>query len=178
MPLVALDLRVKGGRHFRALGTTHKKVVGEVLLETAKFWHRDLLPAHFGPRNKSKYKMADRSKLYLEKIKPHVGVGLGRFRLLMLNDRSQRSLRSLVKFIATSRKVTVRMEAPGYFVTPFIGSWVDPKSGKVRQIRKQPDKVSEVVRVDTEDHNLIEHFARRRLFSVAQLAHQLAAFGD
>jgi hypothetical protein len=70
--------------------------------------------------------------------------------------------------------MTVRMTAPSYFDRPFIGSWVDPKSGKRKTVRRQPDKPGEVTRVDAEDAADIRAFAADRLQNLLDLNDRLS----
>lgn len=163
MPAVILDMRVIDRSQFVGLSTTYAKIRRQAMLETAQRWHTEIFPAHFGGSNRQKYRLAPRKPLYLQKIKPQAGVGEGRFRDLVLVGRSQRALRNLVRITGTSNRVVVRMNAPGYFVRPFVGTWVDPKTGKRRSITRQPNKPDEVTRWDSFDRGRLRQIAARHL---------------
>ena len=173
MPGIILDLQTRPRRRLVGLQQSYAKVIGEVLRRTAEHWHREIFPRHFGARNRSKYQFAPRSKLYTDKIKRLEGVGVGKFRDMVLRGPSQIMLRNLVQITGTGRRVTVRMQAPQYFDKPFIGSYVDPKTGKRKTITRQPDKPDEVTRVDPEDAADIRKFAADRLQNALDLNDRL-----
>jgi len=174
MTAIILDLQTRPRRRLIGLQTTHSKAVAEVLRRTAEHWHREIFPRHFGGRNRSKYQFAPRSQLYTEKLKKFQGRGIGRFRDMILKGSSQFMLRNLAQITGTARRMTVRMTAPSYFDRPFIGSWVDPKSGKRKTVRRQPDKPGEVTRVDAEDAADIRAFAADRLQNLLDLNDRLS----
>lgn len=174
MPAIILDLQTRPRRRLIGLQTTYSKAVAEVLRRTAEHWHREIFPRHFGGRNRSKYQFAPRSQLYTEKLKKFQGRGIGKFRDMILKGSSQFMLRNLAQITGTARRMTVRMTAPAYFDRPFIGSWVDPKSGKRKTVRRQPDKPGEVTRVDAEDAADIRAFAADRLQNLLDLNDRLS----
>ena len=163
MPAVILDMRVIDRSAFHGLATTYAKLRRQAMLETAQRWHREVFPAHFGGNNRQKYRLTPRTEVYVTKIKPNAGVGEGRFRDLVLGGRSQRALRNLVRITGTSNRVVVRMQAPAYFTRPFIGSWIDPNTGKRRSITRQPNKPDEVTRWDSFDRQKLRQIAARQL---------------
>jgi len=173
MPGIILDLQTRPRRRLVGLQQTYGKLIAEIVRNTAQHWHREIFPRHFGARNRSKYNFAPRSRLYTEKIKRFAGVGEGKFRDLVLSGASQRALRNLVQITGTSKRAVVRMSAPSYFDRPFVGSWIDPKSGRRKTVTRQPDKPAEVLRIDPEDAADIRRFAGDRLQNALELNDRL-----
>ena len=161
MPGIILSLRTVDRSCLKELSLSYKKLCKETLLATAKQWHAQIFPRHFGPTNRGKYHYTPRTLTYLTKIKRLHGVGEGRFRDQVLVGKSARRLKTMAKFSATGNQATVRMEAPAYFVNPFVGSWVDAKTGKVK--RRQPNKPDEVTRKDVTDREELRRFSARHL---------------
>ena len=174
MPAVILDLQTRPRKRLVGLQQSYSKLIAEVVRRTAEHWHREIFPRHFGARNRGKYQFAPRSRLYTEKIKKFQGQGVGKFRDMVLKGSSQFQMKNLVQIAGTARRIVVRMQAPGYFDKPFIGSWVDPKTGKRKTVRRQPDKPGEVTRVDAEDAADIRQFAADRLQNALDLNDRLS----
>lgn len=163
MPGVILSLRTVDRSVLKEIGTTYARLIKTVLYDTATHWHREIFPAHFGPQNQGKYRYAPRTQVYLQKIKRALGVGEGKFRIQVLQGKSGRQLRNLVRITGSSRQATVRMQAPGYFTNPFVGSWVDHKTGKIRRVTRQPNKPEEIVRKDGFDREKLRKYSALRL---------------
>lgn len=160
MPAIILDLRSRGGKFFRGLPTTKARLAREVLLAMATYWHRDIFPRHFSGRNRSKYQFEKRNERYLTWIKKQQGRGKGRFYDLSFSGESERSMRSLASVRVTGSRAVVRMTAPRHFTNPFVGSYINPKTGQRKTIRRQPDMAGEATRVDAEDTRDLRSAAR------------------
>jgi hypothetical protein len=174
MTLAILDLKTRPRKRLVGLQTTYTKLVGEVMRRTVQHWHREIFPRHFGARNRSKYNFAPRSRLYTEKIKRFEGQAEGKFRDLVLKGWSKFMLTNMEQITGTAKRLTVRMHAPFYFDKPFVGTWVNPKTGKRKTITRQPDKVAEVTRFDAEDFEDIRAFAAARLQNALDLNDRLS----
>lgn len=134
------------------------------LRDTAETWHAQLLAKHFSPGAAAGYRFAARSRVYKEFIKPHEGTGQGKFVDLLLKGRARRSLQSLYSIVGSKDRATIRMQAPAYFTNPFVGTFTDPKTGKLKRITRQPDKVREVTAVGAGDRQILrDRFADRLL---------------
>jgi len=175
MPGVILDLQTIGRRNFIGLKTTYARLCRQTLHETATFWHKEIFPRHFSTRNITKYGLEKRTEFYLKKLKPKLGVGVGRFRLMMLTGQSRRWMESLGKVGGPGTRVTVRMPAPKHFTNPFIGSFVQPKTGVRKYVSRQPNKVLEVTKFDAEDNADLRRRARWRLAQLLREAREQAA---
>lgn len=172
MPAIILGIRTVDRSAFKGLRLTYAQAVKQTLLDTAKHWHSEVFPAHFGPINQGKYRYAPRSAVYLQKIKRWVGVAEGKFRIQVLKGQSGRWLRNLVTITGTSRQATVRMRAPAYFTKPFVGSWTNPKTGKVHTVRRQPNKPEEITRKDGFDREKLRKFSNLRISQIIYQARQ------
>ena len=175
MPGMILDLQTIGRRNFVGLKTSYAKIARQTLREMAAYWHREIFPRHFSSRNLTKYKIEARTKLYIDKIKPRLGVGVGRFRLMMLTGQSQRWMESLGRVSGPGTRVTVRMPAPRHFTNPFVGTFIQPKTGKRKYVSRQPNKVAEVTRFDAEDNADLRRRGRWRLAQLFREAQRQAA---
>lgn len=172
MPGVILNLRTVDRSVLKQIGLTYARACKATLLDTATYWHREVFPAHFGPINRGKYRYAPRTAVYLQKIKRLHGVGEGKFRIQVLQGKSGRQLRNLVRITATGKQATVRMQAPGYFTNPFVGTWVDHKTGKIKRVTRQPNKPEEIVRKDDFDRQKLRKFSALRLNQLIVQARQ------
>jgi hypothetical protein len=175
MPGIILTLRTVDRSVLKELGLSYARLVKQVLYETAEHWHRNIFPAHFGGQNQGKYQYTPRTAVYLQKIKRLHGVGEGKFRIQVLQGKSGRALRNLVRISGSSRQATVRMSAPGYFTNPFVGSWVDAKTGRVKRVTRQPNKPEEIVRKDTYDREKLRAFSALRLNQLITTARRASA---
>lgn len=133
----------------------------EALREVAWFWHAKILERHFTPGNSSRYRMSARNRLYREVIKKKAGEGQGRFVDLQLKGRSLRWMKAFANVTGTQYQATLRMRPPGYFTKPFIGSFTDRTTGKVKRVTRQPDKPSEVKQISNDDRAMLTRFLRR-----------------
>ena len=163
MPGVILQMTIAYDTPVRGLSRRFGALCKETLTETAAFWQREIFPKHFGPRNRSEYHYEQRNQFYLDVIKKAKGEGEGRFRDEVLSGKSQNWMRFLFKITGTAKKAVVRMNPPGYFTNPFIGSFTDPRTGKQKTITRQPDKPDEVTRVSEDDRRALELLSRTKL---------------
>lgn len=161
--MIILGMKIEDRSLIRGLGRRWTGIVKQSMLDMAAHWHRSIFPQHFGPSNRTLYQFQPRSQVYTKEIKPKAGVGVGRFRDEVLTGRSQRFMQAFVKITGTARKVTVRMNAPGYFTKPFIGTWIDEKTGETKRITRQPDKPDEVTRFSADDRRELREFMGERL---------------
>lgn len=160
---IILGFRVVDRSLLRGLGRRFGKFRKQAMHDMAEFWHREIFPRHFGNSNRSAYGFAPRTPFYLEVIKRRKGVGVGRFRDLVLTGQSRRWMQAFVRISGTAQRVSVRMSPPRYFTNPFIGSFTDPRTGRVKHVTRQPDKPDEVTRFNAEDRRDLRQFLARRL---------------
>lgn len=161
--MVVLGFRITDRSLLRGLGRRFGQFRKQAMLDMAAFWHREVFPRHFGSSNRSAYGFAPRKPLYLDVIKRKKGSGVGRFRDLVLTGQSQRWMQAFVKISGTAQRVTVRMFPPRYFTNPFIGTYTDPRTGRVKRVTRQPDKPDEVTRFNAQDRRDLRLFVARRL---------------
>lgn len=156
--MVILDVRVTEKSQVKLLKKSINRITKEILRETAEEFHRKILPRHFGPANRRKYKHEPRNKVYATDIKKRFGTGQGRFVDNQLNGRTKRRALAFARVTGTSKKATLRVQVPAYFNKPFVGTFRDDQ-GWTRRITRQPDKVAELKRVDNEDKEYLRKFA-------------------
>ncbi len=169
MPLIALDCKITGNTPkgiSRKLPGIYKAMMQSVALA----WHDTLLDRHFTPGNQSRYGYENRNKVYLEEIKKKAGVGQGKYVSDVLKGQSARWLRTFFSITATQRQATLRMTAPTYFTSPFIGSFADPKTGKLKHVTRQPNKPEEVTQLNNDDRASLNKFAQENITSRVELA--------
>jgi hypothetical protein len=159
MPLVVLNCELK--HRPRGMGRRYSRVKKEVLKEVAWHWHAKILERHFTPGNSSRYRMATRNKVYREFIKKEQGTGQGRFVDLLLRGQSLRRMRHFSSVTGTQYYATLTMNTPTYFTRPFIGTFTDPNTGRVKRVSRQPDKPGEVKQISNDDRAMLTRFARR-----------------
>jgi len=113
----------------RGMVKQFRRLVKEGLINlVSNFWHQQVLPGHFKPEAKRKYKYAPRDLKYTRrkaKRKPMAGP-------LEFSGRSKRMLTRTIRVSGTAKKATGAMQAPRYF-------WMTPKN--------HPDKPAEVTAV-------------------------------
>jgi len=113
----------------RGMVKQFRQLVKEGLVNLIKnYWHREILPGHFKPEAKQRYKYAPRSIKYLRykaKRRPMAGP-------LEFSGKSKRQLTRTIRVSGTSKKATGAMTAPGYF-------WMTPKG--------HPNKAEEATKV-------------------------------
>lgn len=159
MPLVILDCKIAGTPPKglgRKMGAIYKASVRGV----AVLWHDTILQGHFTPGNDNRYAFENRNPVYLQDIKSKEGVGQGRYVKDLLKGMSQRWLRTFFSVSGTSKSATVSMTAPTYFTNPFIGTFTDPQSGRLKHVTRQPDKPSEVTQVNENDRAALRRYAQ------------------
>jgi hypothetical protein len=175
MPGIILTLKTVDRSALKGLGLSYARMVKQTLYDTAEHWHKEIFPSHFGPQNQGKYQYAPRTAVYLQKIKRLHGVAEGKFRIQVLQGKSGRALRNLVRISGSSRQATVRMSAPGHFTNPFVGSWVDAKTGRVKRVTRQPNKPEEIVRKSATDREKLRAFSTQRLAQLITTARNASA---
>ncbi len=161
MAFVGLEIDKAARKSLRALGLSLTKMRKELMLDIALFWHTELFPAHFTPGAESRYGYEARTKRYLSFKRSH-GVGQGRYVANIFTGQSRRRMTHIKTITGTSSTATVRMDAPTYFRKPAVGTFTG-KDGRTFTIKRQPDKVSEVTRVNAADLQKIRTFASTRL---------------
>lgn len=169
MPLVIVNCRITGkpptgiGRKMSAIYRTSLRAV-------AGCWHGRILEGHFTNYNDSRYRFDPRNRIYMEEIKKNEGVGGGRYIKDLLKGQSLRWLRTFATISATQHQAVLRMNSPTYFEHPFIGSFVDPQSGRLKNVTRQPNKPNEITQINSADHAMLEKFARGDVTMRAELA--------
>ena len=118
-----------------------------------------MLERHFTPGNDTRYRFEPRNKLYMDQIKRMEGVSQGRFVKEILKGQALRWLRTFAVITGTQTQATIRMTAPTYFEHPFVGSSIDPQSGRLKHCSHQPDKPAEVTQVNEYDREKLKQFA-------------------
>lgn len=170
MPLIILNCKVENRRSIVGLRGKWGKINKHVLQKAAWRWHKEKLESHFTPGNNSRYQMQPRTRFYRTKVKIRRGTGQGKYVDLILSGRSLRALKAFATVSGTATAATLTMKPPGYFTRPFVGSYRDPKTGRQKVIRQQPDKVAELKRISPEDRAWIVRNARRDMKTSVELA--------
>jgi hypothetical protein len=170
--MIVLGFEIVDRSFLRGIGRKVGRIQKESLLAVAEFWHKNLLPRHFTPGNRARYRLAPRSKFYLEKIKPRAGRGQGKFVDLELRGQSRRFMLTFATFTGSKDRITIRMKPPRYFANPFIGSYTDPKTGKTKRITRQPNKPDEVTRTNEEDLAKMRDVMRKKFLQLVTQAKQ------
>lgn len=164
-----LNTEVVDRSGLRGLGRRWGAIQRNALRDTAEHYHRRLFPRHFTPGNTSRYGHTPRSRFYRQVIKPFQGAGQGKFVDLQLKGTSRRAMVHLAKITATKNRATITMRPPNYFTNPFVGV-LRGRGGKLKQIRRQPDKVAEVTRFNDQDRNDLQRYLERRLQTLLKQA--------
>jgi hypothetical protein len=160
---VVLSIKHERDDVTRELPRRWPELAKKTLIDTARHWHDEIFPEHFGPRNRSKYGFEPRRPLYLNVIKQRKGEGIGKYRDEVLTGKAERQMQYLFKITGTSRLVRVRMSPETYFYNPFVGSFTDPQTGRQKIISRQPDKPDEVTRCTEDDKDALREFSAERL---------------
>lgn len=169
MSLVILDIKVIKNS-VRGIGRKLPRIMRDALMGTVQFWHREIMPLHFRSGNRQKYQYERRTNLYLYYIKPEEGVGEGKTTLLVLKGRSPRDAKYLASFTATQHIARCRMNMPTYFTHPFTGSITDPRTGRQRHIRRQPDKPKELRATTMGERQQMIRECKKRIVAGVQAA--------
>jgi len=169
MSLVILGITVKRDS-VRGISRKWPKILRNALLKTVQFWHEKIMPRHFAPGNKHRYKYASRRNFYLHYIKKQEGVGEGKTVLLILKGRSPRDAKYGASFTATQHIAKCSMKMPAYFTHPYIGAVVDPRTGRLRHIRQQPDKPAELKATTLDERDRLGRVYKQHIVSGANAA--------
>lgn len=167
MPLVVLDAKIEN--KVKGLGRAMPAIVRASLREIGVWWHANLLEKHFTPGNESRYGAMPRNQVYMTEIKTGAGVGPGRYVKGTLKGKSLRWMQAMPAITATSHQCVVRMTTPTYFDRPFIGTFIDPESGRLKRITRQPDKPAEATAVNSADRQRMTDVFKSGLELRAQL---------
>jgi len=159
MPLIILDCKITG-KPPKEISRKMPKIYKASLQAVAEFWHSNLLQSHFTPRNDARYQYSPRNKVYLQDIKSQEGVGQGKYVSDLLKGMAARWVRTFATVSGTSKSATIRMTAPTYFEHPFIGSFIDPKNGRMKHVTRQPNKPEEITQVNRDDREALMKFAQ------------------
>ena len=159
---VGLEIDKAARVALKNLGGTLAKGRSQLMKDIALYWHTELFPSHFTPGAESRYGYEARTKNYKDGTKRRKGVGQGKFVANVFSGMSKRWMTNLVKVTGTGKTSTVHMQAPDYFRKPFVGT-VTRSDGTTFTIKRQPDKVAEVTRVNAADLQKVRSFASTRL---------------
>lgn len=159
---VRLEIDKAARAALKNLGGTLAKGRAQLMKDIALYWHTELFPGHFTPGAESRYGYESRTKFYKDGTKRRKGVGQGKFVSNVFTGMSKRWMTNLFKVTGTGNTATVHMQAPAYFRKPFVGV-VTFSSGKKMTVKRQPDKVAEVTRVNAADIQKVRSFASSRL---------------
>lgn len=163
---VGLEIDKAARAALRKLGGTLAKGSKQLMADIALFWHTELFPAHFTPGAEQRFDYEPRTKGYVDGRKRRYGRGQGKYVSNLFTGESRRRMTQLKTITSTSGTATVRMDAPAYFRKPYIGTIQGmTKNGLPYSftIKRQPDKVAEVTRVNAADLQKIRTFASTRL---------------
>lgn len=158
---VSLSIKHVDWSGIRDLPRKYRGIVKEAMLATGEYWHENILPRHFSPAAHGRYNYEQRASKYLKR-KQLVGIGDGKSVYLVLTGMSRRFLMFLYKVSGTSRSFRVRMQAPVYFTSPFVGGIPMPHGGTMN-VRHQPDKPGETSRVSVGDARELQEFTSKRV---------------
>lgn len=167
MPLIVLDAKIDNVA--KGLMRSMPAIIRASLREVGVWWHQNLLEKHFTPGNESRYGAMPRNTLYMQEIKKDEGVGPGRFVKNTLKGKSLRWMAAFPSITATSHQCVVRMVTPTYFDKPFIGTWIDEKTGRLKRVTRQPDKPAEATAVNSQDRESMTNVFKGGLEMRAQL---------
>jgi hypothetical protein len=171
MPLVVLGVKIDRKQVPKDLRGKIPAITRQALRACAGAWHQNVLPRHFTPGNESRYRFDPRNALYMAEIKKEQGEGQGKYVKLLLKGKSQRWLRTFAHITATSHQAVLYMQGPTYFTQPFIGTTVDPETGRQKTITRQPDKPREVVETNDDDRRMLHRTFNDQVTLGMHLAH-------
>jgi hypothetical protein len=167
MPLVVLDARIDNV--VKGLARSMPAILRATLREVGIWWHANLLQSHFTPGNEGRYGNMPRNTLYMQEIKKGAGVGPGRYVKNTLKGKSLRWMQAFPSVTATSHRCVVRMTTPTYFDKPFIGTFIDEETGRLKRVSHQPDKPAEATAVSSGDRERMTNVFKSGLEMRAQL---------
>ena len=170
MPGVVLGYQL--GQDVSDLKREFGKLRKQLLQDVAAQWHLVILPKHFTASNRSRYQHQPRTSVYLKEIKPETGRGQGRFVDQMLGGKSRRFMMAFHKISGTQTQARLTMSPPPYFANPFIGETTSKDGRKIR-VTQQPDKPSEITRLDNQDRDYLRRFAEVRMRNLVRGARSL-----
>lgn len=159
---VGLQIDRQGREALRRLGGSVARGRAMLMKEIAAYWHSEIFPAHFTPGAESRYGYTPRTDAYRSGKKLRYGRGQGKYVSNLFTGESRRRMMHFKTISGTSKTSTIKMESPAYFRKPFVGTFTRP-DGSQATIRRQPDKVDEVTRVNAADLQKIRTFASTRL---------------
>lgn len=139
----------------------------ELMQDIGTFWHHQIMPEHFTPGAETRYGYEKRTEGYLKGEKKRKGIGQGKWVANLLTGRTVRMMTHGATFTPTTRGVTIRMPAPRYFTRPYIGR-ITKADGTVVTIKRQPDKVREVTRVNAKDIQRMNQYGSARIKTICQ----------
>jgi hypothetical protein len=171
MPLIALNVKIDRKQVPRDLRSKIPAITRQALRACAGAWHANVLPRHFTPGNESRYRFDPRNPKYMAEIKREHGEGQGKYVKLLLKGKSQRWLRTFANITATSHQAVLTMQGPTYFTQPFIGTFIDPETGRQKTVTRQPDKAREVVETNDDDRRMLQNTFRDQVALSMTLAH-------
>ncbi len=171
MPLVVVNCRIERKQVPKDLRGKIPAITRAALRACAGAWHANVLPRHFTPGNESRYRFDPRNRLYMAEIKMEQGEGQGKYVKLLLKGKSQRWLKTFSSITATSHQAVLTMQGPTYFTQPFIGTRIDPESGRQKTITRQPDKPREVTETNDDDRRMLQNTFRDQVALSMALAH-------
>lgn len=154
MPLVILNAKLDNP--VKGIGRSMPAIVRACLREVGIWWHANLMPRHFTPGNESRYGTMNRNAVYMQEIKKDEGVGPGRYVKNVLKGKTLRWMSAFPVVTATSHRCVVRMVTPTYFDKPFVGTWIDPQTGKLKKVTRQPDKPAEATAINGSDREQMQ----------------------
>lgn len=170
MPSIILDIDKVDTSGIKLLKRDLNRIKKEAMRETAEWFLKTRIAAHFGPANRSRYGHAPRNKVYANEIKKRKGRGQGKFVDNTLTGKSARSARYLSRITATSKQATLSVTVPTYFKRPFVGTYMKNVTGRdgrtrqvVKRITQQPDKVKELLTLDERDKKDTRDYAAKRV---------------
>lgn len=142
MPLVVLSFKIEDGvttnltkRQLATAARVSHRFAGE-------YWLEVIMPRHFHGATQARYQLEPRNDIYLRIIKPLVGRGAGKFALLQKTGASFRFAQFFSRISATQHQAVVRVNVPGYFANPRIGTVYE--GGERKVVTRQPDKSREL----------------------------------
>jgi hypothetical protein len=124
----------------RGLGKDLNKIRRVAMRDVGEFWHLEILPGHFRPAARTEYNHDQRRADWIEDKRKILGGGRPDN---VFTGRARRFIMHSPRITNTARGVTVRMDAPLYFVRP--------------RNRKpdHPDKAAEITAISQRDRDAI-----------------------
>lgn len=157
MPGVVLGIEIIDDSLIKSLRGQLASIKKQTLHDTATFFHEQIVPRRFTPRNESRYRHEKRNQVYKDHIKKRFGTGQGKYVNLTLSGKTKR--RALLgKVTAAQHRATLTVDTPTYFRRPFVGTFRDEK-GRQKRVTHQPDKVAETVQISEAEKKELRQYA-------------------